>query len=110
MKLYKLPILLVVLMCGCHGSSFVRDPVTGQFRIKDTSFERRELVAEVNRWVEDERTGRRSPIVDETWNTWWVGLIRAKKIYIVGNTDFYVSYIIEARRKDGLPELKFSKN
>ena len=103
-------IVAVVSMCACGGPSFVKDPTTGKiFKVKDTAFERRFFIHEVSDWIEDELAGRRPPLVDETWNAWWVDQIHRKKKYMAGDVDFYVSYIIEARRKAGLPDLRWTR-
>ena len=104
-----LGILAVVAMCGCAGHVVVKDPVTRTSKVKDTSFERWDFAREVDRMIQDEQTGRRPPQVDLTWNAWWVDLIARQRKYIVGDNEFYVNYIITARHKAGLPELKYGR-
>jgi hypothetical protein len=109
MKLHKLGILTVVLVCGCQGYEFANDPVTGQKKVKDNSFLRWDFARDVDRQIKDELAGETPPRVDLTWNDWWVDLIDRQKKYLIGDSDFYITYIIDARRKAGLPELRLHK-
>jgi hypothetical protein len=109
MKLFTLTILAAAVMCACQALTFVKDPATGELKVKDTAFERRWFIAEVNDWIKDEQAGLRPPRIDETWNDWWVDSIDRNKKYLAGDIDFHVNYIIEARRKAGLPELRYHR-
>ena len=108
MKLSRIGLLAVVLICGCQGHTIVKDPVTGKSSLKDTPFERWYFARDVDRMIEDEQHGRSTPRVDLNWNDWWLNLIEAQRKYVVGNHEFYIRYIIDARRRAGLPELKFT--
>ena len=112
MKLFTLAILVVMVFCGCESLSgypgAVVDPVTGAHKLKDTAYHRSDWVSDINGQIRDELAGKTPPRVDLTWNAWWVELIARQRKYQV-NPDFYIQYIIDARRKAGLPKLRFYK-
>jgi hypothetical protein len=107
MTRYILGLLSLFLVSACEGPEFVKDSRSGEFRVKDNAYARRLFVTLVDHWVEREKSGRPPLAGDPTWNAYWIDLIGRQKRYGVGDVSFYVNYVIEARRKAGLPELRF---
>lgn len=110
--------LLLTMLVGCNisGCSFTNtEPFVdterdeqGDMRLLDTPRMWKNWTENVDFRVSNEVSGRRPPGGKSTWNEFWLHLIDENK---EGRENFpkYIGYIIEQRRKVGLPELEASQ-
>ena len=110
-----LVVLLLSALQGCqvmgHGSIFNREPfvdarkdANGNSVLLDTPRMWRDFVENVDEKIAEETDGAKPPGVD-TWNRHWFLVIRHMRSGSQENPEKYVAYIVDSRRKKGLPEL-----
>jgi hypothetical protein len=111
-----LAVFLLVLMVGCNMSGcgrgiFNTEPFTdmtkdehGRSKIADTPRNWRDWREEIGFALEAEAAGKRAN-GGVTWNEFWLLRFRALE-RTQENAPKYIDYIIEARRRAGLPELE----
>lgn len=102
-----------VVLAGCvmAGSIFNTEPfvdakkdANGKVILLDTPRMWRDWTQGVDRGIADESVGKRPPAGAKTWNESWLRAIAANQ-KARENAPKYIAYIVEQRRKAGLPEL-----
>lgn len=104
-------LVLVLVLAGCNRKLFSNEPfidakrdAQGNVVIRDTLRMWQDFTGSVDRDVEREQAGVRPSGGTPTWNQHW--LLRMKAYSTdQENAPKYLAYIVEARRKAGLPEL-----
>lgn len=111
-------LVLMILMgstmlggCVMPGSIFNTEPFVdakkdsnGNVTILDTPRMWDFFVVVTDMQISDEKAGERPPGVSD-WNKHWIMRIHEMSDGSQENFDKYISYIIEQRRKEGLPDL-----
>lgn len=114
MKKYTYLILISVLFFSGTSCSFIAILQTdskgvttdsdGRIVGKDTDLHWSNFIWVVNGDIIDEKAGQRPPGRRKSWNERWLGSIKSLREGRE-NSHRYINYIIEERRKQGLPEL-----
>lgn len=109
---FSLVLLMGCNMSGCGRGIFNTEPFVdakkdeqGNSVLLDTSRMWNEFRETVDMQVENERLGKRPPGVP-TWNEHWLRVIKHMQSGSQEHAEKYIAYIIESRRKSGLPELE----
>lgn len=110
---FQAPIVLILMgvgMSGCRGGAFNTEPFVdakkdrnGNVILRDTARMWQDWQDEVDRAVSNEVAGRGPGGGIASWNTQWIRVISANGDR--ENAPKYIAYIIESRRRLGLPEL-----
>jgi hypothetical protein len=105
-----LVLVAILALTGCAGSIFNTEPYSdtqkdaqGETTLRDTPRMWAYSVSVTDMQVASERNGEHAPGV-ATWNEHWLLRIRANQSS-QENASKYISYMVDARRKAGLPEL-----
>ncbi|MDR7097830.1 hypothetical protein J2X04_000177 [Lysobacter niabensis] len=116
MKSNVLCLICLTILVGCsmssNGSTFDKEPFVdakrdahGNVILRDTPRMWANFTEEVDLRVKSEMHGGRPPGVAK-WNDHWTDQIKTMEKGGQENAQKYIAYIIEARRKAGLPELE----
>jgi hypothetical protein len=103
------PISLMILT-GCT-SIFNTEPFVdatrdaqGNVILRDTPRMWRDWQEVIDMYVADERVGKAPPRGKNSWNDHWASMISSNLTR--ENANKYIDYIVESRRKAGLPDLE----
>lgn len=103
--------LAMVFLSGCEMSIFNTEPFAdtkrdaqGNVIIKDTPRMWQDFKQIMQMHIESEKAGQAAPGV-ESWDKFWLLRINYLRDENQENPQKYIDYIIEERRKAGLPEL-----
>jgi len=104
--------LMLVVLAACGGALGKREPFVdatrddqGNVVIRDTARTWQDLTQSFDRSIALEVASKPPPGGVRSWNDFWLARIRHNQAD-QENASRYVAYIIETRRKAGLPELQ----